>query len=53
MASSMRFHRFPAGLQRGTMTKNTNTKTVCMAVTQKEKRSSVSFGKTKKSGETA
>ena len=32
------------------MTKNTNTKTVCKAGTQEEKRSSVSF-KTKKPGQ--
>ena len=25
----MRFHKFPAGLHRGTMTKNTKTKTIC------------------------
>ena len=50
--SSIRFHRFPAGLQRGTMTKNTKTKTVCKAGTQEEKRSSVSFCKTKKPGQT-
>ena len=48
--SSIRFHRFPAGLQRGTMTKNTKTKTVCKAGTQEEKRSIVSF-KTKKPGQ--
>ena len=34
------------------MTKNTKTKTVCKAGTQAEKRSSVSFGKTKKPGQT-
>ena len=52
VASVITFHRFPAGLQRGTMTKNTKTKTVCKAGPQAEKRSSVSFGKTKKPGQT-
>ena len=27
--SPIRFHKFPFGLHRGTMTKNTNTKTIC------------------------
>ena len=29
VASPTRFHKFPAGLHRGTMTKNTKTKTIC------------------------
>ena len=29
VASPIRFHKFPAGLHRGTMTKNTKTKTIC------------------------
>ena len=29
VASSIRFHKFPAGLYRGSMTKNTKTKTIC------------------------
>ena len=28
VASPIRFHKFPAGLHRGTMTKNAKTKTV-------------------------
>ena len=51
-ASPTRFHKFPTGLHRGTMTKNTKTKTVYKAGTQAEKRSSVSFDKTKKPGQT-
>ena len=27
--SPIRFHKFPFGLHRGTMTKNTKTKTIC------------------------
>ena len=29
VASPIRFHKFPDGLHRGTMTKNTKTKTIC------------------------
>ena len=29
VALPIRFHKFPAGLHRGTMTKNTKTKTIC------------------------
>ena len=47
VASSIRFHKFPAGLYRGTMTKNTKTKTICKlnrkAARQEVKKHCVSF----------
>ena len=47
IASPIRFHKFPAGLHRGTMTKNTKTKTICTsnrkAARQRVRKHCVSF----------